>query len=412
MSENQDYNRLCSKCIGDAAFSQWIKNNGERGLCDYDESHGKKNFVVSIDVFAEHVDEYFRNKYCFGGQEIINGPDIDFDQYGDSYKEILENDLECSSELVEEMAYYLPDDDGRSGGEPFYDDCQNYELITVAAEREDARQREEAEWEEHWYQERFAYKWDDFCNTVKYKRRFFKTIDVLTDLLGKAEEYEVGKIKPIYMLKADTPIFRARLLNDTFTREKLDSDPARLLSAPPSIETRPGRMNVEFIPVFYGSFSRETALAEIRPSIGDTLAIGLYLLTRPLKVFDFTAFDNLDKVKGLHDEEISRIYSHTRYEVIQHAQSQISRPIAQDKRQLEYIPTQIIAEYLSEHFGCDAVIFKSSLFETHTSSERNIVIFNKGTEFVAEGNALLRYVSHQLKSVDNVTYQVSDADWF
>jgi hypothetical protein len=49
-------------------------------------------------------------------------------------------------------------------------------------------------------------------------------------------------------------------------------------------------MNVEYIPVFYGAFSEETAVAEIRPGIGEEVAVGEFELRRELRVFDFTAF--------------------------------------------------------------------------------------------------------------------------
>jgi hypothetical protein len=45
-------------------------------------------------------------------------------------------------------------------------------------------------------------------------------------------------------------------------------------------------MNVEFIPAFYGAFSEETAIAEIRPSIGDAVCIGVFSLNTQIKVFD------------------------------------------------------------------------------------------------------------------------------
>jgi hypothetical protein len=42
-------------------------------------------------------------------------------------------------------------------------------------------------------------------------------------------------------------------------------------------------------------------------------------------------------------------------------QDEISRPVRPHERQREYIATQIVAEYLKSYFGCDAVIYKSSM---------------------------------------------------
>jgi hypothetical protein len=40
--------------------------------------------------------------------------------------------------------------------------------------------------------------------------------------------------------------------------------------------------------VFYATFARSTAVAELRPGIGDSIAIGRFTTRVPLKVFDFT----------------------------------------------------------------------------------------------------------------------------
>jgi hypothetical protein len=45
-------------------------------------------------------------------------------------------------------------------------------------------------------------------------------------------------------------------MNDDLTPEALEANGAALLGAPPSNRTLSGRMNVEFIPVFYATFTR------------------------------------------------------------------------------------------------------------------------------------------------------------
>lgn len=411
MSENAEKN-ICANCLGVAAFSQWIADNGEPGQCDYDKSHGAKNPVVTLHDLATHTDEYFRANYCQGGEYVYFAGESDrpnYETYGESYKHILSNDLDCFSELMDELCDYLASDIDDywppDGGEPFYDDCANYELLS------EAKKREEDEWADHWYEDKFAYPWHEFCETVKYKRRFFKTAPLLDDLFGKADEYESGTVRPLYTIHQGETIYRARLLSDTFTEATLNTNPAMMLSAPPSDKTKAGRMNVEFIPVFYGAFGPDTALAELRPSIGDAVAIGKYKLKRPIKVFDFTAFDHLDELKHLSDEERLQAHQHTRYDFIKHTQEEISKPITQYQKQLEYIPTQIIAEYLSEHFGCDAVIYKSSLFRQGSTTTSNIALFSKDSDFIGAANSAVEYVSHEIRRIDDVTYATSSHDW-
>src|SRR5262249_37666705 len=153
-------------------------------------------------------------------------------------------------------------------------------------------------------------------------------------------------------------------------------NPAAELSAPPKERARAGRMNVEYIPAFYGAFSEATAIAEMRPSIGDQIAIGEFSLQKPIKVFDFTIFS---RVKS---ERWKEAYAHTRYDFLTQMENEISKPILPFEKQREYIATQIVAEYLREYFECDAVIFRSSMHKGEQSDNRNVVIFYRGIDFV------------------------------
>jgi hypothetical protein len=76
--------------------------------------------------------------------------------------------------------------------------------------------------------------------------------------------------------------------------------------------------------------------------------------------------------------------------------------------QREYIATQIVAEYLREYFSCDAVIYKSSMHRDDKMDNRNIVILNKGAEFVGTGSAnVLSYSRHEIKDILDVVYKVA-----
>jgi RES domain len=161
--------------------------------------------------------------------------------------------------VVRAIVENLPDVSHREiqkGAERFYDDTACYEKTA------DVEVRERADQEEYWYQNRFTYQWQDFCEKVQYERRFFRTKELLDKLFGKPSEYEGGAIDPVYMLKAGHKIFRARILDGNFTERVLSLDPSRELGAPPRERAPAGRMNVEYIPAFYGAFSEQTAVAE------------------------------------------------------------------------------------------------------------------------------------------------------
>jgi transposase len=394
---------LCTQCIRDARFSQWICDNGEPGACDFNFRHGSANEVVTVERFAEHVDAYFRETYQPAPEEPYISEDSDNVHYapgGEPYEDILINELDCSADVLRAICDNLPDathHDLAQGADPFYTDAYGFERIS------DAEERERKEWEERWYEERFTLQWQEFCQKVQYERRFFNIKEPLDALFGDPKEYENGKIPPMYTLPAGQKLYRARLLDDSFTEELLDARPGRELSAPPRERTRVGRMNVEYIPVFYGAFSEETAVAEIRPGIGEEVAVGEFELRRQLRVFDFTAF-SLRMGDRWRDA-----LEHTRYDFIKQMETEISKPIMPYEKQREYIPTQIVAEYLKEYFGCDAVIYRSSMIKDHDKESRNIVILNRGAEFCGTDDAPLSYVRNSVKQILDVTYQIMES---
>ena len=90
-------------------------------------------------------------------------------------------------------------------------------------------------------------------------------------------------------------------------------------------------------------------------------------------------------------------------------QDEISRPLIASERQLGYIPTQIVAEYLSEYFGCDAVIYRSAAVGQSDRASRNIVILPHDSAFVAGDAPILAFEDFEVKTVSNIEYKLHRA---
>ncbi|UGA44179.1 RES domain-containing protein [Bradyrhizobium quebecense] len=406
MKRNAEALNVCPLCIGNQVFSQFVVTHGAPGKCGFNRSHGKKKTVVSVEAFAEYVDDWFRENYGRGEEYPVFEGDSDSPTYetrGEPYKYILADELECDDAVVEAISENLPDADWHDisqGDQAFYDDTANYESFAAAQARSTA--------DDYWYESQFTYQWDDFCRAVQYERRFFRIKEQLDELFGKPEEYSAGQTTPVYILRKGAVLYRGRILDDRFTEDQLSAAPAISLGAPPPDRATPGRMNVEFIPAFYGAFSRDTAIAEIRPSIGDRIAIGRFALHRNIKVFDFTAFSRPDRAAD------PTIIEHTRYDFVSQMEEEISKPILPYEKQREYVATQIVAEYLRECFKCDAVIYRSSMHTGPEIENRNIVIFGAQADFLGGGSRqLLDLLDHEIRRVNNVTFGTeNDASGF
>jgi hypothetical protein len=112
--EDEDLKQLCTECIGNKIFAKWVADNGKRGKCDFNRSHGRKHAVVSVESFAEHVDEWFRENYGHGEEYPVFEGDSDNPSYetsGDPYKYIMAEELECDEAVVEAISDKLPDAD-------------------------------------------------------------------------------------------------------------------------------------------------------------------------------------------------------------------------------------------------------------------------------------------------------------
>jgi RES domain len=396
---------VCSKCIGNTKYKAWFSNGGVTGQCEIDQSHGRRSKVLSAEVLAERVDEFFRENFATGTDEPYvteYSDNLSYQQRGQPYDEIMMDELQCDEVLVRAIEPYLPDasnHDLSQGDETFYDDTQLYEGIAAIDQREQLRE------EEYWYENRFSIQWEGFCDTVINKQRFFNVTRHLDKLFGKSKEFETGEISPIYQLASDTRLFRVRLKSEGLTSTALSRHPAKELGPPPNDKARPGRMNVEFIPVFYAAFDEETAITEVRPSFEDEIAIGEFTTLRQLKVFDFTVFS-----RPLGDK-LHQAIAHTRYDFISQLESEISKPIRASDKAREYIPTQIVAEHIRERFGCDGIIYKSSMNKNRKHDSRNIILFDKRQPFLDGKQAALRFVHHKVKTVRDIKYTV-EPDYF
>ncbi|UGV24673.1 hypothetical protein E0H22_02620 [Rhodopseudomonas boonkerdii] len=397
-----DDRKICADCLSDGTLRTWLEQTGTEDDCDFDPEHVAVAFVT-VDQLAEEADRWFQENYQPGGEtiEVDGNPDSDRVYHGTEgqpFEEIFSDELGASDDVVRAVMDALPDVSDRDiadGDEAYYTDAHNFEPI------EAARAREKADQDEYWFANRYAFEWEDFCKRVQFSSRFFGIKQKLDELFGEPAEYGEGPVKPLYDLAAPQTLYRARLMRDDLTEAVLNANGAAKLGPPPSERTQGGRMNVEFIPVFYAAFSKATVVGELRPSIGDSIAIGTFRTRAPLKVFDFTVFDQ-------RATDRRHFVKHSRYDFITQLQAEISRPVRPHERQREYIATQIVAEYLKSYFGCDAIIYRSSMQRDKADDNRNIVILNRDG-FVGDADpCVLAYTGWSMQEVTDVRYTTVD----
>lgn len=222
--------------------------------------------------------------------------------------------------------------------------------------------------------------WEHFAETVKHETRFLFTLthdehaeDAETISPGQfvqALGEVVDRVDLLTRLSPGTPVFRAR---EHANDERVETGSA--LGSPPIDRARvANRMSPAGIPLFYGSFDRATATAEIEPvKAGRTVTSGIFRLARPIVVVDLC---DLPPIPSLFDrdpdsERSSLLFLHD-------FARDLAKPIDRDGREsYEYVPTQIITEYLRRVFVSSAgkrpqgILYRSSV----RPAGKNCVLF-------------------------------------
>lgn len=362
---------VCPDCFDEAGLQRRIKEIRPAfpdDPCDFHPS--KKGIPVS--AVAEIVDEVFRNSYTFGEYDSLSG-DFKGSDLTEALQDLTEADdyrvVEAVAEaLIDADSYWPPD-----GEEPFY-------------EQDRAYVSNELGFEEH------SYSWRRFRHEILHEQRFFnqRALETLKEIFdGLHLLRDDSNIPAVYQLRpGDTgsQFFRARKANSLEERRIIVKDLANKLGPPPQHLCRPGRMNASGIAVFYGAFDVNTCVAELRPAVGETVISAKFSLIRPIVVLDTTRFSGRPKAINIFAKTyITRMKL---WKFMATFMNEISMPCLPDDEYLDYVPTQVVSEYLTHLHEIsrggaartiDAIIYRSA----QNGSGKNIAIF--GNAAVVKG---------------------------
>lgn len=368
-----DDSPLCSECVGDPEAGKWIRANGSRARC---ENCGRRRKAVPLEQLAELVDGVYREFYAPGEMEPRFSRDDDhmeYQQSGESPVDIVQEMLEVDYDIAEVIVGLLADAEAYSvakdGADAFYDDSGGYVFIPHAV------------WP---YEQNEA--WGRFEERVRYVRRFYDDEGraSLDELLGDVEGVGwAGAPSPVRTLQPgeNLKIYRARRTDTPAGSRKVLKDPRAELGPPPRELRMGGRMNAPGIAIFYGALSIETCIAEIRPAVGGQVVVGAFEAIRPLKLLDLSVFRRLPPFGSMFRPRFREEL--VRWRFLMGFHDIVSRPIQPHEEFLEYVPTQVVADYLANVLGFDGVIYSSAQTGLREEGEwqddeenRNIALFN------------------------------------
>ncbi|MDN8037048.1 RES family NAD+ phosphorylase [Burkholderia vietnamiensis] len=267
-------------------------------------------------------------------------------QYFDFQSEII--DAVVGSEV------FYPGD----GGEAFWDETMDYEEVRLNTGD-------------------FGQAWRETLHDVRHKRRFFseKAREFFAELFADVDDMHLpGKPRSpvIRTLRPGKRLFRARVVTSQSLLAEMVADPLAHIGPPPEHLARAGRMNAEGISVFYGSLESPTCLAEMRPAIGNDIALIELRTNRPLRVLDFARLETARSNKPLSYFQRDFHKQLKRRDFLKILHTLIAQPVTPG-HESDYLITQTMAEFLSHvaNPSFDGILFKSTQRENGT----NIVLF-------------------------------------
>lgn len=346
------YQTVCRNCLPPDSRKEFENEVDLHAHCDFCRS-GTPG--VPLPRVASRLGTAIRQLYQKGGLADPVG------QLGDRLEDLISGLLlDANHGLVQALANSLVDLD--AGAEnPFFTAGECYTFRDEADEPVHQRNL-----------------WEGYADRVQFRARFFdEEIRRLLTLLVLWMDKVAGPGTPHHrMIQPGTKIWRARSLNYKEDVAKVLKDPIRELRPPPDRLRRAGRLNAAGIPVFYGAFSLDTVSAELRPAVGSFIVSGEFEVLRNLRVLDLSAFvQPVQHVSILSPDYMEHRKWGRFFAELQHV---ISRPTLDHDTVIDYLPTQILAEYLADVANFDGLVFRSAQIglPENPDQKNNIALFH------------------------------------
>lgn len=361
---------FCSECFIDSNIIEFIEKYGEKITvanyickCGAEEPLYKieedsiKDFIESTIIKLYHLDElayYIANKQAEKEDDFIR-------TYAPLYsleeicEKLFDEDTNTLLEIINEPLDYAEIADGRD--ESKFND------------------KNTTHWLSNCYDDNYDFyslsKWEEFCENVKHKARYFDHKDFsVSNTLNEFREFfqELEHFK-------NYNIFRAREIKNLAKKIEIESNPACELGKSPIKFAQNNRFSPVGISYGYFALEKETAIKEIRANDRNKIAIGKFKINKKLKLLNLCQSNMNSKINIFHkDFNISML---CQKKFILEFLEDISKPIEEKDKLLDYVPTQIMAEYIW-HLGYDGFLYDSS----QNSNGTNLLIFGNNYKYL------------------------------
>lgn len=348
----------CNKCFNKNKISKYIKEHGiKRKLkCDF---CGSKNNIISIKPYElkNFLLEIIFKKYEF----VDDGSGCMYDSEEKIYIDGDGNEAEPISIydiLIDENDILSFDDDKKVEKLLYNIFYPDYKEVNIKPDEFDLEDFFDP------YLDFFVLKddlhrmygtteyisWDSFVYITKYYNRFFdinsnktKLLKNLKHILKKMEE----------LIRESTIFYRARdYSNDIYNMS--DKDFYKELSPPPNKFSKNSRMSPAGISYMYLNNDIKACISEIK-SDSNKFLIGKFTNKKELKIINLSKRIKFET--DIFSDDYKSIWIN---EFIKEFSKEISKKISEKDNIIDYIPTQVLSEFIRK-IGYDGLKFESSI---------------------------------------------------
>ena len=363
---------LCHKCVGEPYLSNEIKGKGRQGLCS---NCGKKETGVPIVVLATRIGEVFAEHYT----KTLNVPNplqqsllsdresgYDWERDGEPVTCAIMDVAQISEDVANEIQAILEEEHG---------DMDAWQAGEETEFHSDSYYEEREVDDEAWQQE-----WLSFEDSLKNQSRFFDStsVEFLSRVFEGVHDMTTMDLDPV--VKKAGPgtsliaVYRARVFQSDAQLMAALCSPVQYLGPPLPKQAKGGQMNAHGISVFYGACTKRVAIAEVRPPVGSQVVVARFEVIRNLRLLDFTAVAKVLERGSLFDPDSARRRERAKF--LRFLAERISRPVMPDDEELDYLPTQALADFLTTKLEprVDGILFPSVQSKDDAA---NLVLFHE-----------------------------------
>lgn len=344
---------VCEECFESDSIEKYIKENGDNlnipmkcnsceNISEYRISEGLLNNRVQSIINEHFVHE---NTHGLIGSAMMMAKDEDDD---------IDDFLTIKRYSLKDICWELFDLDTTEENERFYELLRDYE--TDGFSEFDDNPCDElwlnigCDWDGS---NRVILDWSVFCKNVKHSARFF-------DHDGYNRTNALSRLKSTFKtlsIVISNKLYRARKVNTEQEYLSILKNPSIELGIAPVKLAKHNRFSPIGISYVYLSSDDETILKEIKCNVGDRIAVGTFDISE-LSLVDLRK-NNLQSIakNTFHEQCTAELLCS--FKTIRSFIKDISNEVIDDGLKLDYIPTQLVSEYIWS-LDYDGFIFDSS----------------------------------------------------